>query len=428
MAISQLNRYNMQNILQISFENGYILAAEDSLVQAKRIKRFFDENGIRSNISQNGAEALEAAKQEKPLLIISDIMMPVMNGYEFCTQVKHDPHLMDIPVILLTSLSDPLDIIKGLQAGADNFITKPYDDDYLLSRIKYLLANRQLQQMGSGDMSIDILFQNQKFKINSNKKQILDLLLSVYEAAISRNEHLLEARRQLQTLNEELHSANKELEAFAHTVSHDLRSPLSGVIGYAELTQMMYKDSIDEKGHKFLSSIIKSANSMAQLIEDLLQFSKSGRAKIEPQDVDLSTMAKEIILEIRQSNFTIDHITQVEDNIIVKADPGMMRVVLNNLLGNAMKYSQKAAKPTVYLGAAEMNNRQVIYVRDNGVGFDMDKADSIFKPFIRFHTKDEFQGTGVGLSTVKRIIDRHGGSIWFKSAPGQGSTFYFTIN
>jgi two-component system, sensor histidine kinase and response regulator len=418
----------MQNMLQINFENGYILAAEDSLVQAKQIKRFFDVNDIRSTICQNGAEAIEAARKEKPLLIISDIVMPIMDGYEFCTQIKQDPELSDIPFILLTSLSDPLDIIKGLQAGADNFITKPYEDDYLLSRIKYLLANRQLQQMGSGDMSIDILFQNQKFKINSNKKQILDLLLSVYEAAINRNEHLLEARRQLQSLNEELQSANKELEAFAHTVSHDLRSPLSGVIGFAELTQMMYKDSIDEKCHQFLRSIILSANNMAQLIEDLLQFSKSGRSEIDPEAVDLSAMAKEIIRELRQSNFTTNYITEVEDNIVVQADPGMMRVVLNNLLGNALKYSQKATTPTVYFGAAEMNKRQVIYVRDNGVGFDMDKADSIFKPFIRFHTKDEFQGTGVGLSTVKRIIDRHGGSIWFNSAPGKGSTFYFTIN
>ena len=130
--------------------------------------------------------------------------MPVMDGYEFCSRIKNNPDLNDIPVILLTSLSDPLDIIKGLQAGADNFITKPYEEKYLIARISYLIANRSFKDSGFGDMSIEIMFQNQKFKINSDKKQILDLLLSVYEAAISRNSQLIEAQHQLQILNEEL--------------------------------------------------------------------------------------------------------------------------------------------------------------------------------------------------------------------------------
>ncbi len=418
----------MSSHFGISFGKGYVLAAEDSLVQAKRIQRFFDQNKIKAVICKNGAEAYEMALKEKPLLIISDIMMPLMDGYELCVKIKQHPDLSDIPFILLTSLSDPLDIIKGLQAGADNFITKPYDDDYLMSRIHYLIANRHVRQMGSGDMSIDIIFQDQKFQINSDKKQVLDLLLSVYEAAVNRNDHLIRAQRQLEKLNEDLQAANKELDAFARTVSHDLRSPLTGVIGYAEILKSSYAEALDKDAQDYLGSIVKIGGKMAQLIEDLLTFSRSARTDIVPQDVNLSEMSKEVVKDLRDIVFKANYKVHVEDGIVVQADPKLMRVMLNNLIGNALKYSQKEESPDISIGSIEKNGKKAIYIRDNGVGFDMQKADSLFRPFIRLHFNEEFQGTGVGLSTVKRIIERHGGAIWFESALGEGTTFYFTIN
>jgi two-component system, sensor histidine kinase and response regulator len=417
----------MENVLNISFDKGYVLAVEDSKVQAKRIRHFFDENNIPAKICSNGAEALEAAKQNKPLIIISDVVMPVMDGYEFCSNIKSDHELADIPVILLTSLSDPLDIIKGLQAGADNFITKPYEEDYLLTRMKYLIANRHFRQMGSGEMAIEIVFQSQKFRINSDKKQILNLLLSVYEAAISRNEQLIHAQQQLELMNENLQAANKELEAFSHTVSHDLKSPLNGVIGFAELLKSMYGDVLDDEAKSYLNNMIKSAYNMAQLIEDLLNFSKSSRAKINPEVFDLSEMVQSVVRDLRESTYKTDYQVHVEKDIIARADPGLIRIVLNNLVSNALKYSQNKEKPEIHFGTMEKDGEKVLYLRDNGVGFNMSKADDLFRPFIRLHTSHEFQGTGVGLSTVKRIIEKHGGDIWFESTPGEGTCFYFTI-
>jgi two-component system, sensor histidine kinase and response regulator len=417
----------MENVLNISFDRGYVLAVEDSKVQAKRIKHFFDENNIPSKICNNGAEALEAAKQKKPLIIVSDVVMPVMDGYEFCSNIKSNPELADTPVILLTSLSDPLDIIKGLQAGADNFITKPYEDDYLLTRMKYLIANRHFRQMGSDEMAIDIVFQNQKFKINSDKKQILSLLLSVYEAAVNRNDQLIEAQQQLEVMNENLQAANKELEAFSHTVSHDLRSPLNGIIGFAELLKSMYGEVLDDDAKTYLDNMIKSAFNMAQLIEDLLNFSKSGRAKISPEVFDLSEMVESVVNELRDITFKADYNVYIVKDIMARADPGLIRIVLNNLVSNALKYSQNKEKPEIHFGTIEKDGEKVLYLRDNGVGFDMNKADDLFRPFIRLHSNREFHGTGVGLSTVKRIIEKHGGDIWFESAPGEGTCFYFTI-
>lgn len=418
----------MKNLFQVSFENGHVLAVEDSLVQAKKIKYFFEQNDIPSVICSNGKEAYEAAKEKKPVLIISDIMMPVMDGYELCKKIKQDPELFDIPFILLTSLGDPLDIIKGLQAGADNFITKPYDSDYLLSRINYLIANRHIRKMGSGDMSIEIVFQNQTFLINSDKKQILDLLLSVYEAAVNKNTHLIEAQRQLEMMNENLNAANKELEAFSHTVSHDLKSPLNAVIGFADLLKIDYEGVLDEDGQSYLDYIIQAGRNMAQLIEDLLAFSQSGRVEIVPKEINLSEMAASICKDLRAMNYVAQYDVKIDDGIVVNADPKMMHVALNNLIGNALKYSQKQAAPTIHIGSFESNGKNVIFVRDNGAGFDMQKADTLFRPFIRLHSNQEFQGTGVGLSTVKRVVERHGGAIWFESEPNKGATFYFTID
>ncbi|MFW5974830.1 MAG: response regulator [Bacteroidota bacterium] len=417
----------MFHSIQESLEKGYVLVAEDSLVQAKKLKRFFESKNIRCLACKNGAEAYEAATKEKPELIVSDIVMPVMDGYEFCKKVKADSNLVDIPFIILTSLNDPMDIIKGLQAGADNFITKPYDEDYLLSRINYLMANRHIRKMGSGDMSIEIMFQNQRFEINSDKKQILDLLLSVYEAAINRNEQLIEAQRQLEELNESLRNANQELEAFTHTVSHDLRTPVNGVLSFASLLNEMFEEEGNEEGKEYLDHIITSGNKMTQLIDDLLSYSRSASLKITTEEVDLSALAKEIIEDLTEVNYTADYEIKIEPGIMIKADKNLMGIAMENLLNNALKYSQKEENPVVEVGTEQKDNEQVVFVKDNGAGFDMEKIDSLFRPFIRLHAEKEFKGTGVGLSTVKRIIERHGGTIWAESAPGEGSVFYFSV-
>lgn len=417
----------MSPIVNIDFTNGYVLAAEDSHVQAKKIIHFFENNNIKYRIFKNGAEAYREALVEKPMLIISDIVMPVMDGYEFCSQIKAQEQLRDIPFILLTSLSDPLDIIRGLQAGADNFITKPYDETYLKARINYLLTNRYIRQQGTGDMSIEIEFQNERFRINSDKKQILDLLLSVYEAAVSRNTQLIEAQQQLQKLNEDLKTANMELEAFARTVSHDLRSPLSGIIGFTQLTLDDFSSTLDPTIVENLTWSLKTAEKMATLITDLLNYSRSGRAEIVRKEFNMSEMAQEIMKDIQA--MTANQIVQfnIEGDYRVTADPALMKIVLTNLLSNAVKYSGKNPEPRVTFGSVQSNDQQVFFVKDNGIGFDMAQAHRLFQPFVRLESGLAFPGTGVGLNTVKRIINRHGGDVWAESEPSQGATFFFSL-
>lgn len=397
------------------------------MVQAKKLKNFLDQNSIRNILFPTANEAFLAAIADPPVLIISDIVMPGMSGYEFCTKLKTHHILKEIPVILLTSLRDPLDIIKGLQAGADNFITKPYEEQYLLSRIQYLLANRELRKAGSAEMVIEIVFRGNKYAINSEKKQILDLLLSVYEAAIQRNDQLISTQAELEASNENLLAANQELEAFSYTVSHDLRSPLNVVAGYTQLLQADYGDRLDQEGNEYLERMLHSAFSMAKLIDDLLKFSRSGRTVITPEYVNLTDMADKLVDEIKAREKDLKADIQIQRGLLSQADPSLMNVVLDNLIGNALKYSGKIDHPVIIFDKMISGRETVFFVRDNGAGFDMEKADKLFNPFQRLHTNQEFQGTGIGLATVRRIIERHGGRIWAESEPGKGATFFFTL-
>jgi len=405
----------------------YILIVEDSPVQAKRLRFLLEENGFEVGVAGDGEQALASLQQKKPMIIISDIVMPGMDGYELCSKIKADKELSSIPVILLTSLRDPLDIIKGLQSGADNFITKPYDADYLLSRIHYLLANRNMQRSGGAEMVIEIIFRGERFAINSEKKQILDLLLSVYEAAVQRNDELVRAQAELQKLNEDLLAANDELEAFAHTVSHDLRSPLTIILGYIQLIRDEKYSQLDEETLQFLSVVVKSAKSMADLIEDLLNFARSGKAAIQMNDTDLSDLAQKVInqLKIKTPGRVVN--VQIEPGMRVKADAHLMNIVLDNLLGNAWKYTAKKSDPSIRIGMERQGSDQVCFICDNGDGFDQKDYYKLFGAFQRLHTTNEFPGTGVGLATVKRILERHGGRVWAKGEKGVGATFYFSI-
>ena len=205
----------MSHLFSSGEREGYIMIVEDSKSQAMMLKSLLTKHDYKVRDFEEGSSAFKAALEEPPILIVSDILMPGMDGYELCQKVKGTKELKEIPIILLTTLQDSMDIIKGLQAGSDNFITKPYDAKYLLSRINYLLANRELRYQGTSDLVLEIMFNGQKYAINSERKQILDLLLSVYENAVQQNYQLIEAQAELQRSNEHLISLNRDLEAFS---------------------------------------------------------------------------------------------------------------------------------------------------------------------------------------------------------------------
>ncbi len=406
---------------------GYIMVVEDSVMEATMVKSLLKQHGYKVKVYHEGSEAFQAASNELPMLIISDVVMPIMDGYEFCEKLKSTPKLMEIPIILLTSLQDPLDIIHGLQSGADNFITKPFESKYLLSRVNYLLANRELRSAGNTDMVLEIMFKGNKYAINSERKQILDLLLSVYETSIEQNRALVEAQKQLQESNEHLAMANRDLEAFSYTISHDLRTPLNHISVSTQLIKQNHEQSFNEEDNSYLETILTTVRSMADMISDLLQFSRSGNIKVDLQEVDLTDLTKQVIEWTRQDNPDRKIKFVVEEGIVVTGDSSLLMVVMKNLLGNAWKYTSYTAEPEIHVGTHVNEEHTVVFVKDNGAGFNQNVAGNLFTPFVRLHSQDEFPGTGVGLSTVRRIVERHGGRIWATGEVGHGATFSFSI-
>ena len=225
----------------------------------------------------------------------------------------------------------------------------------------------------------------------------------------------------------ELEAANKELEAFSYSVSHDLRAPLRSMEGFSNAILDDYGSKLDDQGRLYLRYVQESSQLMAQLIDDLLELSRVTRSDMNYEDVDLSELAVVVSDQLLKSEPNKKVNMNISPGIMAYGDRNLLRIVLENLLGNAWKFTSKSASPRVEMGITTQNDKSVYYVRDNGVGFDMAYADKLFKPFQRLHKETEFEGTGIGLATVQRIVRRHGGEVWADSKVGGGATFYFTL-
>jgi signal transduction histidine kinase len=250
------------------------------------------------------------------------------------------------------------------------------------------------------------------------------------------DDELAELTREVNVMAEKLQSSyvqleatNRELEAFSYSVSHDLRAPLRHLTGFSELLAKTECAGADEKSRHYLEVISSSAKNMGCLIDDLLAFSRMGRAEMMLRRVELGALVAEVIRDLTRDLPSEPHIQwQVGVLPAVTGDRAMLRLVLVNLISNALKFTGKVAQPVIEVGVKPLeNNCQAIYVRDNGAGFDMKYADKLFGLFQRLHASDQFDGTGVGLANVRRIVTRHGGRTWAEGELGKGATFYFTL-
>ncbi len=224
-----------------------------------------------------------------------------------------------------------------------------------------------------------------------------------------------------------LRATNQELESFVYAVSHDLRAPLRAINGFAHILEEDYAARLDDEGRDYLRRIQKGAARMGQLIEDLLRLSRINQKPLQPRWVDLTALARDVARQLRQGEPERQVEFEIEEGVEAWGDPGLLRIVLENLLGNAWKYS--ATRPTAHIrfGTREEEGQRCFVVEDDGVGFDMARADRLFAPFQRLHDSGEFEGEGIGLATVARILNRHGGRIWAEGRPDQGARFFFLL-
>jgi PAS domain S-box-containing protein len=532
-----------------------VLIVDDNRVNLYLLESILQAYHFEVISSKNGKEALEQARLNPPDLIVSDILMPVMDGYTLCRACKLDDTLKHIPFVFYTATyTEAKDEKFSMDLGADRFIIKPQEPKILLNILLNLLeekktatapaekslseemdflrqhnealfkklgkkmsdlesTNQELKNLEeryrlSFDHASDIIIViNKDFTVLSVSPSVekilgyqpddftghhfadfrhifipesferasanMSLILkgemiseSIYDL-VARDGHIksieingspimqngqltgmvsvardiTERRRveeELRLLNEDLEQrikkrtaqleiVNKELESFSYSVSHDLRTPLRIIDGFSAILLEDYGGILDKRGKDYLERVRRGVQRMNALIDDLLKLSRVTQSEVRYETVDLSALVKSVAETYRHNNpqKTVDLL--IQEGVKVRGDANLLQIVVTNLLENAWKYTGKIDQPRIEFGAAVKDSNTVYFIRDNGVGFDMTHAGKLFDAFQRLHGADEFPGTGIGLATVKRVINRHGGHIWAESEAGRGSTFYFTL-
>jgi DNA-binding response OmpR family regulator len=385
-----------------------ILAVDDSETYLQRIAEALRADGYEVVLARSGEEALQLLAVQPVDCVLLDLMMPGIGGRETCRRVKAMPDIRDIPVVMLTAVEDRETMIQGLGAGADDYIAKSSDFDLLRARVLAQIRRKQ--------------FEDETRRI---REQLLRAELEAVEARAARE--MAEERAKLVA---ELEAANEELESFSYSVAHDLRAPLRSIDGFGLALLEDYADTLDDDGKQYLAYVRESAQQMSQLIDDMLALSQVTRGEFERAPVDLSGIARAVGAELLRTapDRQVDFV--VADGLVAEGDARLVAIAFENLLGNAWKYSGGRDEARIEVGAmtgAAPDVPQTYFVRDNGAGFDMAYANKLFGMFQRLHSKSEFEGTGIGLATVQRVIRRHGGKIWADAAIGQGATFFFTL-
>ena len=358
-----------------------VLIAEDNYELSTYIASIL--TGIcQTRFSEDGDAALKQIDSWQPDLVISDVMMPKRDGLSLCRAIKTDPKFATIPVVLLTALTHREALLNGWEAGADEYLFKPFHPTELLTRIRTILTS-----------------------VQTRKK----------------------AERKIKHYMAELKASNKELESFSYSVSHDLRAPLRAVDGFTKIVLEDFDADLPQDAKGYLKRVLENSEQMGQLIDDLLAFSRMGRTSMGRTKVDMNHLVAEIRRLLEQDYKGRDITWKVYPLPEAEADPTMMRLVWQNLIANAIKYTGPRSHAIIEIGSEQNEKEYMFFVKDNGVGFDMKYKSKLFGIFQRLHGSDEFEGNGIGLANVARIVSRHGGRVWAEAELGKGATFYFTL-
>ncbi len=357
-----------------------ILAVDDNVLNIEIIQEALGD-GYNLRTATTGEEALEIAVDFQPDVVLLDIMMPGIDGYEVCRQIRADSVLRSTKIIMLSAKAMTSERLKGYETGADDYIVKPFDSDELLAKVRVYLRLSTLEE-------VECL--NQK----------------------------------LQSAVQELTATNRELEEFAHIAAHDLKTPLQGIGTLADWIATDYADKFDEEGKERVRMLVTKARQMSALIDNILEYSKLGRKGIVKQQVHLTKVLSEVISTIDPpKNIKI----AVESELpTLECDLTHITQIFQNLLSNAVKYVDKP-EGQIKVGCIEQDDSWTFSVGDNGPGIDEKYFNKIFQIFQTLAPRDGIDSTGIGLSIVRKISDLNGGKVWVESEVGRGSTFFFTF-
>lgn len=360
-----------------------ILIVDDEEAQMKALCHTLGDHGYLPTGFTSPKAALAAFREGGFDLVLSDMMMPEMDGISLLrAALETDPNLIGI---IMTGEGTIATAVEAMKLGAFDYILKPFKVSVILPVLSRGLMLRRLR---------------------------------------ARNAEL-ETRVRERTA--ELEAANKDLESFSYSVSHDLRAPLRHIGGFSQILLEKYASQMPAEARLLLERVAFSTNEMSQLVGDLLRLSRLGREPLSKRPVDIAALAREVITELEKDKGDRSVEVQIGALPVSAADYALLKQVFVNLLSNAFKFTRQKEKARIEIGFQEQNGERVYFVRDNGAGFDMKYADKLFGVFQRLHRAQDFEGTGVGLTIVQRIVQRHGGRVWAESEPEKGATFYFSL-
>ncbi len=385
-----MNPERKANILMVDDDPANLTALESIL-------ECLGQNVIKAS---SGKEALRCLLDKDFAAILLDVQMPDMNGIETAAMIRERERSRHIPIIFLTGVVKTAEMMfKGYSAGAVDYLMKPIVSGILRAKV---------------EVFVELALARQKLQ-----EEIAERARVAKE--ISKLNMVLEQS------NKDLAAANSDLEAFGYSISHDLRAPLRHIQGFARILETSAAGKLDDTERENLGKIRDAAARMSQMIEDLLTFARIGRAELRRNPVAMDALVEETLSQLQPD---LDHrnvIWDVQPLPEVLGDRNLLRHVWANLVGNALKYSRPRDPAKIEISAIVQDSEVIFQVRDNGVGFDMNYADRLFGVFQRLHTDKQFEGTGIGLANVRRIVQRHGGRTWAESRDGEGATFYFSM-
>jgi len=367
---------------------GHVLVADDNTDMRSYIRRLLEAARYEVESVADGEAALAACRTGLPDLILTDVMMPGMDGFSLLKQLRSQEHTAVVPIIMISARAGEEARIQGLDAGADDYLVKPFGARELVARV---------------DGAIRL--------------------------ARVRDESAQRERQVLAEANTALERSNQALRDFASIASHDLQEPLRKVSTFGVMLKQKFGSSLGEQGNSYLERVLDANQRMQYLLTALLEYSRLTSRADPFVEVELKQIIREVLSDLEVLVEKTGGEVQVGDLTVIEADPTQMRQLFQNLIGNALKFHREGVAPVIRIqGAATANGAMQIVVEDNGIGFDEQYLEKIFAPFQRLHGKSsQYEGTGMGLAICKKIVERHGGSITAGSEPGKGATFIITL-
>jgi signal transduction histidine kinase len=367
-----------------------LLIVDDEVAQVTALVRTLQREGYEPTGTHSASEALGAMRTGRFDILMTDLAMPKMDGVALLRAAQMiDPDLVGI---VMTGHGTIDTAVEAMKSGALDYVLKPFNLTVILPVLARAVAVRRLR-LANAELT----------------------------------KRVAERNAELEAMNRELASANRELEAFSATVSHDLRSPLQAMLGFSELLLSESAGSLNAEQREYLGDIRDSGRRLTQLTEDFLRLARLGRQPLAKEPVDVSTLVRSVVADLRLGNSSDALEVRIGPLPDVTADPSLLKQVFVNLLSNAIKFTRESKSPVIDVTGRREDHYCEYSVRDNGVGFDMRMGAKLFGIFQRLPGTERFEGTGVGLSIVQRIVERHGGRIFAEAQPGEGACFTFTL-